>query len=66
LGELHNNKCPYCRQAICKDDIHLISTDKNIIVHKAQENKIKDKLDVLIDLINNKPDGSFIVFANFN
>lgn len=66
LGELNTNKCPNCRQIITNSDIHVISeykeNDSKIISKKYD---LKDKLDVLIDLVQNKPDGSFIVFANY-
>jgi len=65
LGELNTNKCLNCRQIITNSDIHVISEykeDSKIITKKYD---LKDKLDVLIDLVQNKPDGSFIVFANY-
>lgn len=68
LGELHNNKCPYCRQGICKDNIHIISSEKNentSNIIKNEKYEIKDKLDVLVDLVKKKVDGSFMIFANF-
>jgi hypothetical protein len=64
MGELKNNICPFCRQGICKSDIHLISTDVKL-KSKVHKNDMKDKLDVLVDLIKMKPDGSFMVFANY-
>lgn len=68
MGELKNNICPFCRQGISKSDIHLISNDKNLNKKTITPNKydLKDKLEVLIDLIEKKPDGSFMVFANFS
>jgi hypothetical protein len=68
LGELHNNNCPHCRQKINLSDLHIISKDiskQEIIPVKKNKNDLKDKLDVLIELIQNKPDGSFMVFANY-
>ena len=69
MGELKNNICPFCRQGITKNDIHLISNDDGL--KSATKTKVnnkhdmKDKLDVLADLINMKPNGSFMVFANY-
>lgn len=68
MGELKNNICPFCRQGITQSDIHVISNDgklKNSIA-KPKRTDIKDKLDVLIDLIQGKKDGSFMVFANYS
>jgi SNF2 family DNA or RNA helicase len=67
MGELKNNICPFCRQGIDKSDIHLISNDSSLQNSKKKDKKqdLKDKLDVLVDLINKKPDGSFMVFANY-
>jgi SNF2 family DNA or RNA helicase len=68
LGELKSSKCPKCAQRITKSDIHIISqsndeSNEKVVLDKKYE--LKDKLDVLVDLINNKPNGSFMVFANF-
>ena len=69
MGELKNNICPFCRQGICKSDIHLISDNVNLKINthsnKSNKHDLKDKLDVLTDLIQKKPDGSFMVFANY-
>ncbi len=67
LGELKSNKCPNCRQVLTPEKMHLIS-DKKIEKEENPDKKkyeLKDKLDVLVDLIQNKPDGSFMVFANY-
>jgi hypothetical protein len=71
LGELKSNKCPNCRQTISQSTIHVIA-DKSTIEEEQEKSKInankyelKDKMDVLVDLIEAKPDGSFMVFANY-
>ena len=64
LGELKNNKCPYCTQNISMEDIHLINND-TIELKKTNITDLKDKMDVLIELIQKKPNGSFMIFANF-
>lgn len=69
MGELKNNKCPYCTQKITQSDIHIFQNDN--IVKKTQSSCCsdkyaeKDKLDVLLDLVQKKPNGSFMVFAGF-
>jgi len=50
MGELHNNKCPFCTQKISKSDIHLISSDPKLkdltkIPNKTNKTDLKDKLD---------------------
>ena len=70
MGELKNNKCPYCTKHIGQKDIHIFQSEnikKNDVEEKSKLNKYdsKDKLDVLIDLVQNKPNGSFMVFAGY-
>jgi hypothetical protein len=67
MGELKNNICPFCRQGISKNDIFLISNDDKFKKSIDANSKygLKDKLDVLVELINKKPNGSFMVFANY-
>lgn len=64
MGELHNNRCPYCRQFISSGDLHIISENESQ-KSKQKSNELKDKLDVLIDIIQKKKDGSFLLFANY-
>lgn len=67
LGELKTSKCPKCSHYLKSEEINVISSEKknkeDLIISNKYE--LKDKLDVLVDLINNKPDGSFMVFANY-
>jgi hypothetical protein len=69
LGELKNNKCPYCKQAIEKKQIHVFQSDTigKTLTPDISSNKydMKDKLDVLIDLVQKKPNGSFMIFAGY-
>jgi hypothetical protein len=66
LGELHNNRCPHCRQNISTSDLHIISENESEkSKQKMESNELKDKLDVLIDIIQKKKDGSFLLFANY-
>ncbi len=69
LGELKNNKCPNCRFHITHSDLHVISENKEVAQEdqiKQKKYELKDKMDVLVDLIQNKPDGSFMIFANYS
>ncbi len=67
LGELKTSKCPKCSHYLKSDEINIISSEKKQSEIEVKSNKyeLKDKMDVLVDLINNKPDGSFMVFANY-
>ena len=77
MGELKNNKCPYCRQAICKKQIHVFQpdscsdTNSDVKTNTIDKNNIsnkydmKDKLDVLVDSVQKKPNGSFMIFAGY-
>lgn len=69
MGSLNNNKCPFCRQQISKNDMHVISEDKidtsNEKIIKNKSDKV-DKMDKLLEIIQKKPDGSFIIFANYS
>ena len=71
MGELKNNKCPYCTQKITQSDIHIFqnenikSTNTTSCSNSSNKYDEKDKLDVLLDLVQKKPDGSFMVFAGF-
>lgn len=64
MGELHNNRCPYCRQNISSNNLHIISENESE-KPKQKPNELKDKLDVLLDIIQKKKDGSFLLFANY-
>ncbi len=59
-----NNKCPYCRQEINKEDLHVID---NTIDNKRKNKKVdkQNKIDILLDIIKAKPKGKFMVFANY-
>ena len=68
MGELKNNKCPYCTQKITQSDIHIFQNEN--LVKKttsccSDKYSEKDKLNVLLDLVEKKPDGSFMIFAGF-
>ena len=69
MGELKNNKCPYCIKQISQKDIHIfqenIQKNTKSIESKSNKYDMKDKLDVLLDLIQNKPNGSIMIFAGF-
>jgi SNF2 family DNA or RNA helicase len=62
LASSKNGQCPYCRKKIYKEDLHVISSKS---IKKNDQIEKKEKLDVLIELILDSPEGKFLVFANF-
>ena len=64
LGESRKSSCPGCMQRITQDDLCVIN-DKVKKEKKKEIKLVKDKMDALKDIISNKKDGSFIIFANF-
>ena len=57
----NNSKCPECRNIINIDELIAI-TDKK---ENFQENTILNKVDTLINIINSKENGKFLVFSKF-
>lgn len=82
LSQTKTNKCPYCRQGIKQGDLHVVKNDKlSELIEEEQEqikkkseekktkrnnNELKEKMDVLIDIITKKPNGSFMIFAGYS
>lgn len=62
LSIANTYKCPYCTRKIGKGSINLIS-DKT---SKTKDIIKREKIDVLLDLIQNKKDGKFLIFANYH
>lgn len=58
------NQCPYCRQKIGISDFHVIA-ESSIPKKNLKVQDVKEKIDVLMDIINLNPNGKFLVFANF-
>jgi SNF2 family DNA or RNA helicase len=55
--------CPLCREVIKINELIYIQNDENKDEIKQTENKIKTKLETVINLIKNKPKGKFIIFS---
>jgi len=64
LASSINGLCPCCRKKVFKENLHVIATDENNRP-KKQIKEVKEKLDILIELLESSPDGKFLVFANF-
>lgn len=55
------NNCPYCIQEIGKKSIHVVSNTA-----KKSKTDEKEKLDVLLDIVNKNKKSKILVFANFS
>jgi SNF2-related domain/Helicase conserved C-terminal domain/Zinc finger, C3HC4 type (RING finger) len=58
------NVCPFCRKKIYKEDLHVITNNPKKLTNEKTIEK-KHKIDMLIELLENNPDGKFLLFANF-
>jgi len=58
----NNSKCPECRSLINTDDIIAIANNKN---DKNNDVILLSKVDTLINIINNKVNGKFLVFSKY-
>ena len=56
-----NKKCPECRKEIDITDTTFITN--NTIISPIDKSKIKSKENTLIDIINNKQEGKFLIFS---
>ncbi|ARF09531.1 DEAD/SNF2-like helicase [Indivirus ILV1] len=65
LTATNNDSCPYCKKKLYKEKMHIITddTDATLKNNKYQE---REKLDVLLELLEKTPDGKFMIFANFS
>lgn len=57
----NNQKCPECRDNINTDELIAITDKKD----NFEENIILNKIDTLINIITNKPNGKFLIFSKF-
>jgi len=57
-----NSNCPECRKNINTDDMIAITNNNNQI---TSDNTIMNKIDTLISIVNNKPNGKFLVFSKY-
>ena len=57
----NNNKCPECRTIIETDDMIAISNN----IDNDYDNNILSKIDTLINIINSKKYGKFLVFSKY-
>jgi len=63
LSSSKNGLCPFCKKTMYKENLHIISSADKKPDNKVKE--VKDKLDVLVEVLESNPDGKFLLFANF-
>jgi superfamily II DNA or RNA helicase len=60
----NNNSCPYCRKSInSMDKLIGIVNDNNDDEENNNKNEILSKEDTLLKIINDKPEGRFLIFS---
>ena len=58
--------CPLCRRPINAADLTYIDTQTNTIGEKKEIKKKMTKFEKIVEIINSKPDGKFLIFSNFD
>lgn len=66
LTATNNDLCPYCKKKLYKGNMHIIADGKTKEKILSKENQEREKLDVLLELLEKTPNGKFLVFANFS
>jgi len=69
LTLVKNSKCPMCANPFELKQLHIIDNDskpKSDSDEKSKEKKLLSKKDNLINIINKKKDGRFLVFSNYD
>jgi hypothetical protein len=67
MSSNETNKCPNCTSSFKKENIKVINENVNIQKEKIiniLENKM-DKMYIMLDIIDKKKNGNFLIFANF-
>ena len=58
--------CPLCRRIIDKSELVYIDSDQKEEKKEAEEEKIYTKEDTIVNIINGKRDGQFIIFSEWD
>ena len=64
--EYNKEKCPLCRKNLKLSQITYISDNLEGNKNKEEEEKLPTKVESLINIIKNKPDGKFLVFSEYD
>lgn len=60
----NKNTCPLCRYVIDKSELVYISLDEKEQSFKKKKNRLPTKTNKIVDLIQENPDGSFLIFSS--
>jgi hypothetical protein len=66
LSIVMNNKCPMCANPFELKQLHIIDNEASCSKTVEQEKKLLSKKDNLINIINKKQTGRFLVFSNYD
>ena len=69
MSSNETKKCPNCTSCFKIDNIKVINDDIDNTLNKKlkiTENKELEKMEVMLNIINNTKNGSFLIFANFD
>lgn len=61
-----SNNCPNCKSILDKKNIHMFNNKKNKMDKNKNNEKLKNKIDILMEIMNNKSEGKFLIFANYS
>jgi SNF2 family DNA or RNA helicase len=61
-----NPTCPLCRTNIRPSSLKKITTENVVVSNKKDENEPKKKIDTLFDVIENNPNGKFLLFSRYD
>jgi superfamily II DNA or RNA helicase len=59
------SKCPECGEKLNKSDIKILDKDKKDAIQKKKR-KLKEKMDTLLELLQERKDKKILLFANYN
>lgn len=62
----HKQTCPLCRKQVDNQTLVYINTNETAIVEDKKEEEYKNKETTIINIIQSKPDGKFIIFSDWD
>lgn len=67
LSVTKQNLCPYCKKKVTTKSLNIISEKKKKTIDETEllEKELPEKIDTVLNIIKNKPNGKFMIFSNF-
>jgi len=62
----HKPNCPLCRRNVNISDLTYVDNQNNTTGVKKEIEKKMTKFEKIVEIINSKPDGKFLIFSNFD